>query len=81
MNYIKTLQSENADLAIEIAAYVSMLAQLRAYLCSQKFHDDPTVQCADVLRRIDSTALDSARDWIVTTTARAAYGKDAEPQS
>jgi hypothetical protein len=39
-------------LAAELSALMSELTDLISYLSSDKFNEDPTVQTADVIRRI-----------------------------
>ena len=53
MNYIKRLQKENEELRTDKKAARETLTELYSYLTSPKFHEDPTVQTADVLRRIE----------------------------
>lgn len=45
------------ELKIEIARASEALDDLKTYLLSEKFHNDPTVQVRDVLRRLESVAL------------------------
>ena len=45
------------ELAIEIARASEALDDLKTYLLSEKFHQDPTVQVRDVLRRLEGVAL------------------------
>ena len=45
------------ELAIEIARASEALDDLKTYLLSEKFHQDPTVQVRDVLRRLECVAL------------------------
>jgi hypothetical protein len=53
MNYIKRLEKENLALSADKKAYQKTIADLRAYLLSDKFSEDPTVQSRDVLHRLD----------------------------
>ena len=53
MNYIKMLESSNRTKGSEICAYAGAIQDLREYLLSGKFHNDPTVQVRDVLHRLD----------------------------
>ena len=53
MNYIHRLQAEVAELKADKAVADKVLTSLVGYLTSSKFYDDPTVQVADVLRRIE----------------------------
>ena len=45
------------ELKIEITKANDALDDLRSYLLSEKFHNDPTVQVRDVLRRLECVAL------------------------
>ena len=45
------------ELKVEIARANQALDDLRSYLLSEKFHQDPTVQVSDVLRRLEGVAL------------------------
>lgn len=45
------------ELKIEIARANESLDDLKTYLLSEKFHQDPTVQVRDVLRRLEGVAL------------------------
>jgi hypothetical protein len=63
MNYIKKLELDNRRRAKVIDAMESELGDLRRYLTSAKFHEDPTVQVQDVLNRMDNVlfaAVDAA---------------------
>lgn len=53
MNYIKQLERDLADLKIDRTLALLHLVDLQAYLSLEKFHDDTTVQVADVLRRLE----------------------------
>ena len=53
MNYIKRLERDNLVRAAEMVGLRSGLTDLKVYLTSAKFHNDPTVQVADVLRRLE----------------------------
>jgi hypothetical protein len=53
MNYIKRLEQENRELLAKVYAHEATVNDLRAYLLSDKFYFDPTVQVRDVLRRIE----------------------------
>ena len=53
MNYIKQLQKENKDLRQALTTVDDMIIQIEHYLLSSKFHQDTTVQIADVLLRLD----------------------------
>lgn len=44
-------------LKINIMNSVDALDELRAYLLSDKFHNDTTVQVSDILRRLDEVPL------------------------
>ena len=50
------------ELKLEIAQADDDLNDLRSYLLSDKFHDDPTVQTADILRRLEGVKLYSTTD-------------------
>ena len=50
------------DLKLEIAKADDDLNDLRAYLLSDKFHDDSTVQTADILRRLERVKLYSTTE-------------------
>jgi hypothetical protein len=53
------------DLEDSIETAQAVYTELAVYLTSPKFHDDPTVQVADVLRRIQSlqeSLLDAASE-------------------
>jgi hypothetical protein len=52
-NYIHKLEDENNVLGVELCYLRSSLHNLRAYLLSDKFHLDTTVQVRDVLNRLD----------------------------
>jgi hypothetical protein len=54
MNYIKKLQMENKELLATIKNTDRAVRELTGYLLSEKFQNDPTVQTADVLRRIEN---------------------------
>jgi hypothetical protein len=45
------------ELKIEITRASEALDDLKTYLLSEKFHNDPTVQVHDVLRRLECVAL------------------------
>lgn len=53
MNYIKRLEEDNRKLSGELDAYKKSVLELKTYLLSDKFHEDPTVQVRDVLNRLD----------------------------
>jgi hypothetical protein len=52
MNHIHSLMAERDDARAQMRDALQLLLDLQRYLMSPKFHDDTTVQCADVLRRI-----------------------------
>ena len=52
MNYIKQLQDDKVRLAAATNAALTGLADMLAYLHSDKFVEDPTVQVQDVINRI-----------------------------
>lgn len=51
-NYINKLQAENADLKAKNEAMQREIGELRTYLASSKFWNDPTVQVGDVEARL-----------------------------
>ena len=51
------ITEENTELKLEILKAHEAITELRAYLQSPKFHQDPTVQTADVLRRLEEVRL------------------------
>tara|TARA_R100001126_G_C4725665_1_gene101381 strand:+ start:134 stop:343 length:210 start_codon:yes stop_codon:yes gene_type:complete len=51
------LAKENNELKHDILEAHEAITELRAYLQSSKFHQDPTVQTADVLRRLEEVRL------------------------
>jgi hypothetical protein len=57
MNYIKRLEKDRTKAYLVIAAMDAELTELRRYLTSAKFHEDTTVQVADVLRRLDNVTF------------------------
>jgi len=58
MNYIKQLESDNAQFSKAISDTDCAIRELLAYLGSDKFWTDPTVQVADVAWRIASIRAD-----------------------
>ena len=52
MNYIKQLEFNNRALRRTVVAAMEEITDLRVYLESSKFYDDPTVQTKDVENRI-----------------------------
>ena len=52
MNYIKQIQDDKMRLAAATNAALTGLADMLAYLHSDKFREDPTVQVQDVINRI-----------------------------
>lgn len=56
MNYIKRMEADRKDLGKVIDAKNDALRHLAAYLRSDKFHQDTTVQAEDVLRRLRDVA-------------------------
>lgn len=56
-NYIKKLEAENVALLAEVKAKNDLLADLRVYLASSKFHNDPTVQVRDIDAKIIAIML------------------------
>lgn len=53
MNYIKQLQADALDNATRDMVRQNRVNEFRTYLNSSKFHDDTTVQVADVHRWLD----------------------------
>lgn len=56
-NYINRLQAENAELKAELDRIREGITDLRAYLVSDKFSKDTTVQTRDVLHRIEEIQI------------------------
>ena len=54
MNYIKKLEVCNCAYTEQVMDARDNLENLRAYLQSEKFHQDTTVQVQDVLNRLES---------------------------
>ena len=52
MNYIKQLEFNNRALRRTVVSALEEITDLRVYLESSKFYDDPTVQTKDVENRI-----------------------------
>ena len=52
MNYIKQLEFNNRALRRTVVSALEEIGDLRVYLESSKFYDDPTVQTKDVENRI-----------------------------
>ena len=52
MNYIKQLEFNNRALRRTVVSAMEEITDLRVYLESSKFYDDPTVQTKDVENRI-----------------------------
>ena len=57
MNYIKRLEREVDELSDDKREARQELDELWRYLQSSKFHDDPTVQVADVMHRLMNLRL------------------------
>jgi hypothetical protein len=73
-NYIHTLQGIQRDAHTLAEQATTEILDLVSYLESPKFHSDPTVQVADVLRRL-TPALSTIRDIAdVTLSGRRTYG-------
>jgi hypothetical protein len=73
-NYIRTLQGVQRDAHTLAEQATTEILELVSYLESSKFHQDPTVQVADVLRRL-APALSTVRDIAeVTRTGKRTYG-------
>lgn len=54
-NYIKQLEDDKVRLSAATNAALTGLADMLAYLHSDKFHTDTTVQVQDMINRIRST--------------------------
>ena len=52
MNHIKKLQNNNQVRQYAINEFKSGIKDLKNYLLSSKFYNDPTVQVKDVLNRL-----------------------------
>jgi len=52
VNYIKQLEFNNRALRRTVVSAMEEITDLRVYLESSKFYDDPTVQTKDVENRI-----------------------------
>lgn len=59
MHYTHRLKAERAAAQREADALRAGIARLRAYLTSSKFHEDPTVQAADVLLRLEEIGIEA----------------------
>jgi hypothetical protein len=73
------LAQENTELKLEINKAHLALTELRAYLQSPKFYEDPTVQTADVLRRLDEVGLtydENIAKWSAWMDASAAHDRN-----
>ena len=53
MHWTQTLKEDNAKLEDGKVATMEAIRDLKIYLQSSKFHQDPTVQVQDVLTRLD----------------------------
>jgi hypothetical protein len=53
MNYIQKLQKQKETVQDNADKANNALVDFYIYLSSDKFHNDPTIQVADVLRRLD----------------------------
>jgi hypothetical protein len=62
MNYIKQLQRDRLTFETESNELNKGINELIGYLCSSKFHDDTTVQAADVIRRLRDIQSAATRD-------------------
>jgi autonomous glycyl radical cofactor GrcA len=51
-NYITKLQADNRDLQAKLDAMQQEIGEVRAYLASAKFWNDPTVQVRDIEARL-----------------------------
>jgi len=73
------LAQENTELKLEINKAHLALTELRAYLQSPKFYEDPTVQTSDVLRRLDEVRLtydENIAKWSAWMGASAAHDRN-----
>ncbi len=52
-NYIQRLEDERAALTAQVAGLEEGITELRRYLQTEKFWQDPTVQVQDVFARLD----------------------------
>ena len=52
MNYINTLQNENAQLKEQLTMAEELISEFRTYLITPKFHNDTTIQVRDVDTRL-----------------------------
>lgn len=75
-NHIHNLQIEIARLTAEKIAYEDGLQDLKIYLNSSKFFTNTTVQCADVIMR-----LQEIRSFSLARGDDAALGKKIEIES
>ena len=55
MNYIKQLEDDKVRLSAATTAALTGLEGMLAYLQSDKFHEDTTVQVQDMINRIRDT--------------------------
>lgn len=53
MHWTLTLKADNARLKETQVATMEAINELKGYLQSSKFHQDPTVQVQDVLNRLE----------------------------
>ena len=74
MNHIKRLQMDKAGAEAREDAYRFGIGQLIGYLTSEKFHEDTTVQTADVIHRLreiqtfaDDQENEAIQRWIVAS--------------
>jgi hypothetical protein len=78
-NYIKYLEQDQAAQMAQVTTLETGIAELRAYLASDKFRSDTTVQVADVDRRLQEILsagadgyLAGQREFIAKEKAKAA---------
>ena len=59
-HYSARLRQQVEEAKAAHRADLEVIAELRRYLNSSKFHEDPTVQVRDVLTRLESIFISSA---------------------
>lgn len=77
MNYITQLENELKEVRAELCGLKCGLSDLSVYLMSSKFHEDPTVQVSDVLRRIADAK--SLSDRLLTEQTDLNNNKETQP--
>jgi len=53
MNYLKKLERQRREDMTEIAGLRSMIQDIKTYLSSPKFHEDPSVNINDIFLRLE----------------------------